>query len=277
MKSMRNLLAITITIMFLFTACDENGYSYHDNTPPSPPGNVGTITGDNRVDIYWDHSYERDVAGYNVYYNYSYEGTYTLLGSTQDNYFVDYGARNGVKYFYAIAAYDENLNESELSYDEVFDTPRPEGFNQAVFDYSYSPNSSGYDFSEFLVTAFDSDGADFFFENYDGVFYLNVWDDTDIQDLGETNDIYDISYSPIDGWVPMYEGDNVKYVEVFPGHTYVIWTWDNHFAKVRVKRITSERMVFDWAYQLVEGERELKRSDNGRKPLPDAPVKNHRK
>jgi hypothetical protein len=40
----------------------------------------------------------------------------------------------------------------------------------------------------------------------------------------------------------------------------VFWTWDNHFAKIRISSITNERMVFDWAYQLVEGETMLKRS-----------------
>ncbi len=53
------------------------------------------------------------------------------------------------------------------------------------------------------------------------------------------------------------------------GHTYVFWTWDNHFAKIRISSITPDRMVFDWAYQLVEGEIMLKRSGTSeiRNPL----------
>ena len=39
-----------------------------------------------------------------------------------------------------------------------------------------------------------------FFENYNGTFYLNVWDDSDIQDMGSTQDIWDISYAP-NGWM----------------------------------------------------------------------------
>ena len=251
--------AFLLTILLL-TGCD-NMHEY-DNIPPSEPRNISTITGDKRVDIYWDANTERDVAGYNVYYSYSYDGKYTLIGSTVGTHFIDDEAVNGTTYYYAVSAYDYDGNESELSLDVVYDTPRPEGFNQAIFDYNNSPNTAGYDFSKYLVTAYNDNNADIFFENFTGTFYLNVWaDDSDIQDMGQTQDIWDISYAPTGGWIPVKQSENVKYAEAIVGHTYVIWTWDNHFAKVRIKNITNERMVFDWAYQLVEGNRELKRGN----------------
>ncbi len=258
MKTMRVILgALTLASLIIFNGCDElNNY---DTTPPSEPRNIRTITGDNRVDIYWDENPERDVAGYNVYYSYSYDGKYTLINNTTDNYFVDYGAKNGETYYYAVTAYDYNGNESELSTDVVYDTPRPEGFNQAIFDFNVSPDNSGYDFNNYLVVPYNGKEADFYFEIYNNVPYLDVWEDSDIQDMGSTQDIYDVSAAPTGGWVPADQGKNFKYVEAIPGHTYVIWTWDNHYAKVRVKNITTERVVFDWAYQLVEGNRELKR------------------
>lgn len=266
-----SLLLIAFITAFLMIGCDELDNSRYDNIPPSPPTNIRTITGDNRVDIFWDHSPERDVAGYNVYYSYSYSGKYTLIGSTDDNYFIDDGAKNGITYYYAVTAYDYNNNESELSRDVVYDTPRPEGFNQAVFDFNISPNNSGYDFSNYRVISYNDEAADFFFENYNGTFYINVWEDTDIQDMGATQDIYEISQAPIDGWIPIKTGENIKYAEAIIGHTYVIWTWDNHYAKIRIKNITRERMVFDWAYQLVEGNRELKRNSTSidRKNMPE--------
>ena len=64
----------------------------------------------------------------------------------------------------------------------------------------------------------------------------------------------DIPFAPTSGWSP------TKDAVATVGHTYVIWTWDNHFAKIRISQITNERVVFDWAYQLVEGERQLKPS-----------------
>ncbi len=70
--------------------------------------------------------------------------------------------------------------------------------------------------------------------------------------MGTTNDIYDIPFAPSNGWSPTK--DEIAKV----GNTYVIWTWNNRFAKIRIKNITPDRIVFDWAYQTVEGEPMLK-------------------
>lgn len=273
MKSFNKIVLALLMLTGIFlTACDE--FDEYDDTPPSVPRNVYTVTGDNRVDIFWDPSYDDDVAGYNIYRGYSESGTYKLIGSTNDTYFVDYNVNNGVTYYYAIEAYDYNGNVSDLSYDIVYDTPRPEGFNQAVFDYNRAPNSAGYSFQNYLVVPYDSYSADFFFENYNGTYYINVWEKWDIQDMGRTNDIWDISYAPTSGWIPINQGENVIYTEAIPGHTYVIWTEDNHFAKIRVKSISGDRMVFDWAYQLVEGNPELKiKQPNGERKVHQALLK----
>ncbi len=277
MKIRRSILtAAVLSAIFFLSGCN-NLHEYYDDIPPSPPRNVKTVTGDNRVDIFWDRNPESDIAGYNVYFSYSYEGKYTLIGSTIKTSFIDAKAKNEITYYYGVTAYDYAGNESKLSDDVVYDTPRPEGFNQAVFDYRRSPNNSGYDFSKFLVVPYNDKAADFFFENYNGQYFINVWDDSDIQDMGATKDIWDISYAPMTGWVPIKPNENIKYVEAKVGNTYVIWTWDNHFAKIRVSNITRERMVFDWAYQLVEGNRELKvRNVPGeRKSLPIRIEKNY--
>lgn len=236
--------------------CDSNFYDY-DDTPPSAPRNIYVLNGDERVDLEWDSNRESDIAGYNVYFAYSYYGEYELIGSTDYAYFVDYDAANGNKYYYAVTAYDYNGNESDLSRDVVYAVPRPEGFNQSIFDYRRFPDNAGYSFRNYMVVPFDDERADFFFEIYSGDYYLDVWDDTDIQDMGLTNDIYDIAEAPLEGW------SEYKDEPAVVGHTYVIWTWDNHFAKVRIKSLTRDRVIFDWAYQLVEGERMLKNAKTG--------------
>ncbi len=258
MKRSAKYLAMFLTAgLFLFAGCSSEVMEF-DNIPPSPPRNIVSVTGDNCVDLYWDASPERDVAGYNIYVSDSYNGKYTLIGNTEYNYYTDYDAVNGETYYYAVTAYDFNGNESELSTDVVYDTPRPEGFGQAIFDFHRFPENAGYSFSNYAVTAFNSDYADFFFDNDSGYYYLDVWEDTDIQDMGKTNSIYDISQAPLSGWVTLQQGDNIKYVEAIEGHTYVIWTWDNHFAKIRISLITPQRIIFDWAFQTAEGNPELK-------------------
>lgn len=247
-----NIFILLSAFAVVLSSCGVNDSYYNDYTPPSPPSGIQVLNGDSRVDISWNPNRESDVAGYNVYFNYTYDGTYELIGSTSGTYFVDVEAVNGNKYYYAVAAYDYNGNESELSYDVIYSTPRPEGFNQSIFDYRRFPNNSGYTFTSYSVVPYDDQETDFFFEMYQGTGYLLVWDDSDIQDMGITNDIYDIPYAPMNGWNPNKE--EIAAV----GHTYVIWTWDNHFAKIRVTNITPDRIVFDWAFQLVEGDPQLK-------------------
>lgn len=247
------ILTVLIAATFILSSCDINDYyDEYDYTAPNPPTSIQVLNGDNRVDIYWDRNRESDVAGYNIYFNYTYEGRYELIGSTSGTHFADLDAVNGNKYYYAVAAYDYNGNESELSYDVIYSTPRPEGFNQSIFDYIRFPNNSGYTFTNYSTVPYDDNETDFFFEIYQGTGYIRVWDDTDIQDMGITSDIYDIPYAPSNGWNPNKE----EIARI--GHTYVIWTYDNHFAKIRVKNITADRVVFDWAFQLVEGEPQLK-------------------
>jgi hypothetical protein len=252
------LLILALTLLFLNQACEVYGPEEEvDFIPPAIPTGLVVSNGDERVYIYWDNNREADLAGYNIYTSDSYDGRYMLIGSSDYNNFIDYDAVNGETYFYAVTAYDYNGNESELSFEDIYATPRPEGFNQAIFDYMEFPNTSGYSFSLYSVVAYDSIDVDFFFENFDGGFYLDVWDDTDIQDMGPTNDIYDIEFAPTTGW------SETKDAVATEGHTYVLWTWNNHFAKVRISSITNERMVFDWAYQLVEGDIQLKPSTIG--------------
>ncbi|PID60334.1 MAG: hypothetical protein CR986_04140 [Ignavibacteriae bacterium] len=269
MKKIIHGILLLVAIIFLFTYCDYHvNDDYYDNTPPDPPKNVRTYMGDGKIEIEWDSNRERDLAGYNVYYSTSYWGTYKLIGNTSGTYFVDSEAKNGELYYYGVAAYDYDGNESELSYDKVFGIARPEGLNQTIFDYLKFPNTSGYDFSNYAVVSYnantETESADIFFENYEGNFFLNVWEDSDIQDMGATNSILDIPEAPTSGWVQLKPDENIKYVELIEGHTYVIWTHDNHFAKVRVNYISNERIKFDWAYQLVKGETLLKTNRTSR-------------
>jgi len=243
---------IAFLSIFLFAACSKHAIDQIDTTPPAPPTGLQVLNGDNRVDISWNPNTERDVAGYNVYYAYSYDGKYTLIGSTKNPYYTDSGAKDGVTYYYAVTAYDYNGNESDLSYENASATPRPEGFNATIFDYRNFPNTGGFSFTSYSAVPYDDSTVDFFFENYNGIYYLDVWKDTDIQDMGPTTDIYDIPYAPTTGW------STTKDAIAIVGHTYVIWAFDNRYAKIRVSNITSERIVFDWAFQTVVGNTQLK-------------------
>ncbi len=215
-----------------------------DTVPPDSPRNLWTESGDNAVEIFWNRNRESDVAGYNVFVSSSYEGRYDLIGSTSSSNFLDLGARNGYTYYYAVTAFDYDGNESPLSVDVAYDVPRPEGYDVVVYNFRQFTSTSGYDFSEFHVIPFDHQYTDMYFDNDRGVPYMNVRPDTDIQDLGPTNSLLDIRVAPSNGWSPTHD------VQLRVGHTYAVWTWDDHYAKFRVISLSANRVVFDWAYQL---------------------------
>ena len=256
MKSLYKLVVMLVSLSLI--SCEGDFLSFEDNTPPTVPTNIVTDTGDDLVIIDWSPVLTSDLAGYAVYYSDQYDGQYNLLGTTSKTSFIDDGAANGITNYYAVASYDYNGNESDLSYDVAYDTPRPEGFDQKIYDFRNFPNIAGYDFSKYKIDKYNSENSDFFFENDGGIFYLNVWSDSDIQNMGRTNNIYDVSYAPVDGWIELLPDDNVKYAKAIRGNTYVIWTFDNHFAKVRILEIYDDHVEFDWAYQTASGNIELK-------------------
>ena len=244
------LLLLVISSSFLLLGCSED--LNIDKTPPPAPQGIKTISLDNAVEIQWLPSQADDVKGYNVWVSDQYDGSYQLIASTSSVNLVDYGAINGITYYYAVSAYDFNNNESQLSKDVIYDTPRPEGYGVYISDFASDPNLSGYDFSSFTKLEYNNMNTDFYFENSNERYYLNVWNNSDIQDMGYTSSLDEISFSPTEGWAPS------KSAEAIVGHTYIIWTRDNHYAKVRVKNVSSNLLIFDWAYQTAVGNPELK-------------------
>jgi len=238
-----SILTLAIIALIILSGCDSR-LIMPDYTPPIVPKGVFAEAGDNYAEVFWQANTDRDIAGYRIYVRTESMSRFQYLATTTSNYFVDDGILNGVTYYYGVTAYDFNGNESDLSYDLGVATPRPEGYDVVLKNYRTYPGLSGYDFSTNSIGRYDDHYTDLFFEYYDGVCYLVVWDDTEIQDMGYTNSLYDIVKSPSMGWSPT--GDEVAIL----GHTYVIKTWDNHYAKIRIVGISAASVRFDWAYQL---------------------------
>jgi len=262
-------LGIIMTIIALilisagcdFYCCDDPYYYDHggcsdcwcDDNPPPVPYNVHSVTGDNSVYIYWNPVSCWDLEGYDIYRGYGPTGYYDYIGSSHSASFTDLTADNGQTYYYAIASYDYCGNESELSVDLVYDTPRPEGYSYYLWSAESYPADAGYDLSAYSVVDWDYPTCDFYF-GYDSIgYYLNAANDyTDIMEWGYASSIYDVDFAPETGWSPYAD------VEAREGYAYIIWTADNHFATVLIRDITGERVTFDWAYQADPGNPELK-------------------
>ena len=218
-----------------------------DDEPPATPRGVKTITGDEQVIVEWYPNGEYDLAGYTVWRGRD-GANFDALAEISENAtrYTDTTVRNGETYFYAVSAYDTEGNESGLSPEDAWDTPRPEGRNIALDDYNLFPGRSGFDFSQPQKGSipWDASATDvyFGFDDEVNVTYLYSDNETLMQDLG-----YHAYFDGVD-FVPEF-GYTTLFVELIEGHIYAIYTPDGNFAKIQVRKLSDDAVVFDWAYQ----------------------------
>jgi len=235
-----------------------------DRDAPSAPRGLYSITGDDRVTLVWLANPEPDVARYEVWWSTAYEGTYELIRSVPacgDCYWMDFhdnDAVNGETYFYAVSAVDHAGNESALSGEFVWDTPREDG--RATIGNALVPSEyawAGFDLDAHAPVAADDGRAHFFytFEASAGGF---LWAGSDvpggqglneIQDMGYTADFDEIDFAPDNrGWSPSGTAEPIA------GHTYVLLTSEDYYAKIRIDEDweEGEALSFRWAYQDAE-------------------------
>jgi hypothetical protein len=252
-------ISIALLAALVISGCDScdtrgscDGCCY-DTQPPAVPTCVRTITGDTYVIVEWDPVIVDDLAGYGVYRNDQPYGAYTRIGNVardEETWFVDDGLTNGVTYYYAVDAYDLSGNESDLSYDIVDDTPRPEGAGLQWFTMSYNPDESAIailpiQYETIVITSCDSHYAQYCLMRDDrDLLRIVPLEENQIQDMGYTYSWDEISQAPENGWSASLDG-----VEVIRSHTYVLRTASGYYGKVRVTSVGPGWVVADWAFQ----------------------------
>jgi hypothetical protein len=252
--------------------------------PPAAPRGLFSVTGDQQATLVWLANTERDLVGYRIYEAPCASGPecpYDRIdvleatpGAEYEQYVVS-GLDNGETRFFAVSAVNRAGQESDLSYNDVFDTPRPDGTGLVLNDFLTFPDHIGYDFSAFSRTNTTDPPTDIFYGYYEdeatGYIYQQIFVPdygTDIQDAGYASslDAVDFAPGPTEGWSP------TGTVEVVVDHNYIVWTRDNHYAKFRVVSVSPEQVVLDWAYQVAPGNRELRakraaEEGNKRRPI----------
>jgi hypothetical protein len=264
------LFLVAVLAVALIAGCDTcntclDGYE-HDRQAPAVPTGVGSITGDGYVVVYWNPVYEDDLAGYGVYRSRFEQGPYARIGEVardDETRFVDEDLTNGVTYFYAVDAFDYNGNESDLNYETVDDTPRPEGWNLLWYSKERAPGTSGIailpeESSTILVLPFNHADAQYYL-GHDLRGCLRIVPLRDaygaanlIQDYGYTYSEDDADVAPTEGWSSCADG-----VEVILNHTYILKTSTGYYGKIRVSEISSEGIVVYWAFQIQRWSTEL--------------------
>ena len=256
MKKILLIMALMIGSAFIFNGCEDKVYVVKpDQTPPSRPKGIYSITADRAVYLLWEENDEKDFAEYRIYRKTDPESNqYYHLATVDTSAYIDDNVKNGDTYYYVVTAIDYDGNESDFS-DRVQDTPRPEDYRWPLCNRFYKPDSSGFSFSGPKIVDWDDYYADIYLE-YDTdleIFFLCVANNqTDIQDFGYTKSLDDVDWAPAEGW------SKVGWVEVITGHSYIVWTADDNYAKLRISEIVDNtRLTFDWAYQIDPGNQEL--------------------
>jgi len=252
--SLRWLAAAAVVAVLAGCSSDNQPVVVRDVVPPAPPRALYSVTGDGSVALHWVRNDEPDLAGYRVYVSPAYTGPYTPLSTVATTNYVVGGLANGSTSYFAVAAYDAAGNESDLSTENVYDTPRPAGTNVSLAPLSTEPGGiSGYDFSAQALRLAGDPATDMFFEISGSTRLIVARDlNTDVQDAGY-HQLDDLDWAPDAGWSP------TGTVELAVGHSYYVWTRDNHFAKFRVTALTDAQVRFDWAYQVDPGNPQLAR------------------
>ena len=267
------LTAILIASFAFISSCSQEEQIVYvpmevpADCPPSAPRGVYAVNLDGYVQICWYPNPEDDIVGYDIWKNDELYGTYNYIGTVDAEdpdpyeYCFDYDVpSNGEQFYYAVSAYDEGENLSELSYEEVSATPRPEGFLR-LYDVAAESDSCGYDFSSLSNIAQDCSmpSTDIVFDTTGAVNLFTVtMPRVMIQDYGFTGEwpygFDDINTAPTDGWSPTGS------VEVIEGHCYILRLGEAdgiHYVKLWVYTVADGHTDFWWAYQTDPGNRDL--------------------
>jgi len=254
---------LSLALGIALAGCNDPPTAVRDVTPPAAPRAVYSVTGDGQVTVYWLQNTEGDVAGYNVYMSTCSGGPgcpYDLAATTAGVSAVVPGLTNGATRFFAVTAFDRSGNESPLSYDDVFDTPRPAGSGLVLAESTADPDHSGWDFSAYQRVPFDATTCDIYYTVAGGApLMVAAFTDTDIQDAGYAASLDAVNFSPMQGWSPTGSA------ELIAGHNYIVMihnttnAGDFQVAKFRVNGVytSPDRVIVDWAYQTATGNDEL--------------------
>lgn len=115
-----------------------------------------------------------------------------------------------------------------------------EGYGVVLGDCRVMPEYAGFDFSGARCVPYDDPEADMFFEDAGSASHMVVGEDSEIQDLGSTASLGQIS------GLRMVEWSRSRDVILEERRSYAVRTWEGSCAMFRVVSLVPGRVVFDW-------------------------------
>jgi hypothetical protein len=241
-------------------------------TPPPVPNAPLVIALDGANYFVWGAD-ARGVADFSHYRVYQDAGASSyLLGETDSEGFLDLLAGNGTTYTYFATSVDDDGHES-LGSASASGTPRPDYTAELMYDFFAEPTLSGFRFQVDETTLAVGDGSspgdwDFRLETDASGWWLVPGVGTSVSDRGFTTALKcgvgadatcsDVSVAPSAGYTT---ADVLLAVE----SSYVLRVTIGAVTNYGVIRVThlgfdqnaDPIMIFDWAYQLQAGNRNL--------------------
>lgn len=106
-----------------------------------------------------------------------------------------------------------------------------------LMDCRRNPDSAGFSFAGLRIMRFTDESVDMYYENRNGDYTMGVYHDTDIQDLGSTNSLFEFPVAPAYGW------QREKEITLWERHMYSVRTRDGRYLKFRVQRVDAGSVV----------------------------------
>lgn len=260
-KTLRRALAAALLLAAALaaSACDDDEDKGPMGNGPGAPRNLTSFTGDGEVILVWEPP-SGGAASFNVFSFIQETGDFEVIGVTTSTAFLDNDVVNGQTFRYRVTAVDEDGNESDFS-NEIFDTPRPDDFNVLLFSEQADPDSAAFDLTVGRVVQTSSSGATFRFDEIDGVPRIVPANGAEVIDVGFVDALGTgcfgqcLTFAPESGYLP-------EALQALVGDAYVFRIprgADRFFGVIRVSHVAPGVLVFDWAFQTDEGNRELLR------------------
>ena len=243
-------------------------------TPPPVPTGLQVVALDHANYLRWSGNARdaSDFSFYRVYFD-AGGGNQYLLGETDSEGFLDQLAQNGQTYSYYVSSVDDQGHESAGS-GLASGTPRPDYHGEWLYDHFTQPTMSGFRFqsdeSTNPIVNGNSPDRHFRLEVDDTGWWLVPGPGTEVYPTGfETTALkcgVGADASCLDVVSAPGSGYSTQDVALSSQTSYVMRVrgddGQTHYAVIRVVTLGYDQddnalVVFDWAYQLVPGERDL--------------------
>jgi hypothetical protein len=243
--------------------------------PPPVPDAPQVIALDGALYFIWGSAARGagDFSHYRVYQDAG--GTSYLLGETDSEGFLDLLAANGSTYEYFVTSLDTDGHESAGS-PSASGTPRPDFTGEWIYDHFDDPTASGFRFADdestYPIVSGTDTSRDFRVErDGGGVWWLvpNAAASVSVYPSGFVTTALKCGVAADAGCVDVSVAPSSGYtmadVELLPQTSYVIRIGSGASAYYGVIRVVYQGfdqngdalMIFDWAYQLQAGNRNL--------------------